>query len=85
MLVDLGLTLEAAVAGQGVALARPSLAGAWLASGTLRPLFGITAAPAQQYGLRQGPGDDAATFAAWLGGRCTQIAAQALALVSGRA
>lgn len=85
MLVDLGLTLEAAVAGQGVALARPSLAGAWLASGTLQPLFALTAEPAQQYCVRHGPGDDAAAFADWLGARCTRLAAEALALVSGRA
>ena len=85
MLVDLGLTLEAAVAGQGGALARPSLAGAWLASGTLRPLFALTAEPAQQYCVRHGPGEDAAIFTAWLGRRCTRRAAEALALVSGRA
>ncbi|MCP5272306.1 MAG: LysR family transcriptional regulator [Burkholderiaceae bacterium] len=84
MLVDLGLTLEAAVAGQGVALARPSLAGAWLASGTLRPLFALTAEPAQQYGLRHGPGDDAAVFAGWLGDRCARLAQEALELISGR-
>jgi LysR family glycine cleavage system transcriptional activator len=85
MLVDLGLTLEAAIAGQGVALARPSLAGAWLASGTLRPLFDRVAEPAQQYCVRRGAGDDAAAFADWLGARCTRLAADALALVSGRA
>ena len=84
MLVDLGLTLEAAVAGQGVALARPSLAGAWLASGTLRPLFALSAEPAQQYGLRHGPGDDAALFAGWLGDRCARLAQEALELISGR-
>lgn len=84
MLVDLGLTLEAAVAGQGVALARPSLAGAWLASGTLRPLFALSAEPAQQYGLRHGPNDDAAVFADWLGGRCARLAQEALELISGR-
>jgi DNA-binding transcriptional LysR family regulator len=85
MLVDLGLTLEAAVAGQGVALARPSLAGAWLASGTLRPLFDLCAEPAQQYCLRHGDSDDAATFATWMRQRCTRLAAEALAQVSGRA
>jgi LysR family transcriptional regulator, glycine cleavage system transcriptional activator len=37
--VDLGLTLEAAVNGQGVALARPSLARRWLERGALVPLF----------------------------------------------
>jgi LysR family transcriptional regulator, glycine cleavage system transcriptional activator len=48
-LVDLGMTLEAAVSGQGVALARPTLARHWLATGTLRPLFAITAPAANPY------------------------------------
>lgn len=85
-LVDLGLTLEAAVSGQGVALARPSLARHWLASGALRPLFGIGAAPAYRYYLlphaAQGP---AAAFAAWLRAECEDAAHTAAALVSGRA
>lgn len=85
-LVDLGLTLEAAVSGQGVALARPSLARHWLASGALRPLFGIGAAPAYRYYLlphaAQGP---AAAFAAWLRAECEDAAGAAAALVSGRA
>ena len=34
-LLDLGLTLEAAVSGQGIALARPALARPWLAAGSL--------------------------------------------------
>jgi LysR family glycine cleavage system transcriptional activator len=46
-LVDLGLTLEAAVSGQGVALARPSLARHWLAAGTLVAPFSIQAIPAR--------------------------------------
>jgi len=58
------LTLEAAAAGQGVALARPSLARHWLASGTLLPLFGITAVPARQYYLLpHAPHGAAALFA----------------------
>lgn len=79
MLVDLGLTLEAAVAAQGVALARPTLARSWLASGTLQPLFALTATPAQQYCVRHGPGDDARQFARWLAGRCARRAEDALA------
>ena len=79
-LVDLGLTLEAAVSGQGVALARPSLARHWLASGALVPLFAITAVPAHQYYVlphaRHGA---AALFADWLTGVCEQVAAQSLA------
>lgn len=85
-LVDLGLTLEAAVSGQGVALARPSLARHWLASGALRPLFGIGAAPAYRYYLlphaAHGP---AAGFAAWLRAECEEAARAAAALVSGHA
>jgi LysR family transcriptional regulator, glycine cleavage system transcriptional activator len=78
-LVDLGLTLEAAVSGQGVALARPSLARAWIASGALRPLFAITARPAHGYQLRAQTSDAAAQgFARWLGAVCEQVAEQSL-------
>ena len=80
-LVDLGLTLEAAVCGQGIALARPSLARHWLAAGTLVPLFGITAVPAQQYLLvRHSRGPAADAFAGWLQAACAaaEQAAQAL-------
>lgn len=78
-LVDLGLTLEAAVAGQGVALARPSLARSWLASGALQPLpFGIVAVPATQYHLRAHTGHGAAAlFARWLAEVCAEVAAHA--------
>ena len=84
-LVDLGLTLEAAVAGQGVALARPSLARGWLASGLLQPLpFGVTAEPAMQYQLRtQTSESPAPEFARWLGEVCVRVEAEARALVSG--
>jgi DNA-binding transcriptional LysR family regulator len=79
--VDLGLTLEAAVAGQGVALARPSLARAWLASGALQPLpFGVTAAPAMQYHLLPHANDGAAAaFARWLIDICHAIEAESAA------
>jgi DNA-binding transcriptional LysR family regulator len=84
-LVDLGLTLEAAVSGQGVALARPSLARHWLAAGSLQPLFGISAVPAQQYLLqRHLPGEAADAFAAWLRQACERAAADGLALVRER-
>lgn len=82
-LVDLGLTLEAAVSGQGVALARPSLARHWLASGALRSLFTLGAAPAYRYYLlphaAQGP---AAAFAGWLRTECDEAARAAAALLS---
>lgn len=83
-LVDLGLTLEAAVSAQGVALARPSLARHWLASGTLVALpFDVLARPANQYYVMPHPPDGAAAlFAAWLGALCARVAAESLALVS---
>lgn len=81
--VDLGLTLEAAVSGQGVALARPSLARHWLESGALVPLFRITSVPANQYQLMphaaHGP---AADLAAWLRAASSRWAEESLALLS---
>lgn len=81
--VDLGLTLEAAVSGQGMALARPSLARHWLASGALVPLFRITSVPENQYQLMphaaHGP---AAELAAWLHAVSRRWAEESLALVS---
>ena len=87
-LVDLGLTLEAAVSGQGVALARPSLARHWLATGTLLPLFAITAPASHPYLLLPFAGDGAqgraaAAFAAWLHGICDAASAQSDAWLSG--
>ncbi|WP_157271276.1 LysR substrate-binding domain-containing protein [Azohydromonas aeria] len=82
-LLDLGLTLEAALGGQGVALARPSLARTWLENGALVPLFGITATPAHQYHLLPHAGRGAAAaFAQWLRGRCEHIAEQALRVLA---
>ncbi len=86
--VDLGLTLEAAVSGQGVVLARPSLARAWVASGALIPLFNITAIPTQSY--HPMPFEDGGTaqeFAAWVGALCERVAPAALqdVLAVGRA
>jgi LysR family glycine cleavage system transcriptional activator len=84
-LVDLGMTLEAAVSGQGVALARPSLARGWLESGALQPLFAIHVAPAAQYRLlphaASGP---AAQAARWFVDASRRWADDALALVSAR-
>ena len=72
-LVDLGMLLEAAVSGQGVALARPTLARHWLATGTLRPLFAITAPAANPYFLLPAdPVGAAAAFAQWLRGICAE-------------
>ena len=76
-LVDLGLTLEAAVNAQGVTLARRSLARSWLASGTLRRLFDVDAYPESFYYLcrdasRPMRGAQAA-FVEWLKGVCARL------------
>jgi len=84
-LVDLGMTLEAAVAGQGVALGRPSLALAWLASGALVPLVDLAAEPPRQYVARHADEPVAAALAGWLQAHCGAVAQQAQALLSGRA
>lgn len=84
--VDLGLLLEAAVSGQGVALARPSLAHHWLTSGTLVPLFSLTVPAAHAYYLvPPAPQGAAAGFAAWLQGACAEVERRAAEWLSGRA
>jgi LysR family transcriptional regulator, glycine cleavage system transcriptional activator len=83
--VDLGLTLEAAVAGQGVALGRPSLARHWLQAGGLVPLFDISAEPAGRYYLAPGADHGAALcFADWLAATCADITREAQEALSGR-
>lgn len=65
--VDLGLVLEAAASGQGVALARPSLAWPWLREGSLRPLFGLSVPAQRPYHLLPHADDPAVrAFADWL-------------------
>lgn len=76
-LVDLGLTLEAAVAGQGVALGRPTLARHWLQGGSLKPLFDISAEPSGHYFLAPWAGSAAGAFADWLTAECAQAEAEA--------
>ena len=87
-LVDLGLTLEAAVQGQGIALARPSLARRWIEGGNLVAPFALTAEPARQYHLAAlSDAPIARDFAAWLHERCARWAAASrtlLAIPSGR-
>lgn len=82
-LVDLGLLLEAAACGQGVAPGRPSLARQWLRSGGLRPLPGIRAQPRTQYYIAtaspQGP---AAVFAGWLREVCAEAEREGAELIS---
>lgn len=78
--VDLGLTLEAAACGQGVALALPSLAAPYLRSGALQRLFPLAVPAAQPYGLRC-HADNAASraLADWLQAHCARLAAGTLA------
>ena len=76
-LVDLGLVLAAALAGQGVALARLSLARHELAEGRLVQPFALTVPAERHYGLvthRASPAAEA--FAAWLHGHCAALGAE---------
>ncbi len=76
-LLDLGMTLEAAANGQGVALARPSLARAWLAEGRLVVLFPLRSAPTHHYHLRSHQASPASQrFAAWLAAICREAVVQ---------
>jgi len=82
-LVDLGLTLEAAVCGQGVALARPGLALHWLASGALVAPFDVVATPKHQYCVSSTSHVGApAAFTAWMREACMRVVAQSQALLS---
>jgi LysR family glycine cleavage system transcriptional activator len=77
-LLDLGLTLEAAVSGQGVALGRPALARPWLAAGSLVPALPQRAWPTQHYQLlRHGSSDAARHFERWLRALCERELAEA--------
>ncbi|HEY0957521.1 MAG TPA: LysR substrate-binding domain-containing protein, partial [Roseateles sp.] len=76
-LVDLGLVLAAALAGQGVALARLSLARHELAEGRLVQPFALTVPAERHYGVlvhRPSPAADA--FARWLHTHCAALAAE---------
>lgn len=76
-LVDLGLTLAAALAGQGVALARLSLARHELAEGRLVQPFALTVPAERHYALvchRDSPAVQA--FSRWLHGHCRTLAAE---------
>ncbi|MDN3545492.1 LysR family transcriptional regulator [Kinneretia asaccharophila] len=70
--VDLGLTLEAAAWGQGIALGRPSLAAAWLGSGALLRPFALSVPAQKPYvlHLHAAESEGARAFAAWLAGCC---------------
>jgi LysR family transcriptional regulator, glycine cleavage system transcriptional activator len=73
-LVDLGLVLAAALAGQGVALARLSLARHELAEGRLVQPFALTVPAERHYGLLiHRPSPAAEAFAAWLHAHCAAL------------
>ncbi|MFG6489370.1 LysR substrate-binding domain-containing protein [Roseateles sp. BYS78W] len=70
-LVDLGLVLAAALASQGVALARLSLARHELAEGALVQPFALTVPAERHYGLvMHRPSPAAEAFANWLRNHC---------------
>lgn len=76
-LVDLGLVLAAALAGQGVALARLSLARHELAEGRLVQPFALTVPAERHYGLLiHRPSPAAEAFAAWLQQHCRGLDAE---------
>jgi LysR family glycine cleavage system transcriptional activator len=73
--VDLGLTLQAAACGQGVALGRPSLAAPMLRSGELRRLFALEVPAQKHYGAVQHSASQAAAdFCNWLRSHCAGLA-----------
>jgi LysR family transcriptional regulator, glycine cleavage system transcriptional activator len=73
-LVDLGLSLEAAASGQGVALARASIAKRWLERGDVIDLFDVRATPQSGYSLTVHRADDVALdFATWLRKICRDM------------
>ncbi|MBV8036921.1 LysR substrate-binding domain-containing protein [Roseateles sp.] len=74
--VDLGLTLAAALAGQGVALARLSLARHELAEGRLVQPFALAVPAERHYGLvRHRASPAAEAFAEWLHAHCRAVEA----------
>lgn len=90
-LVDLGLALEAALHGQGVVLARPSLARGALWAGQLQPWLGVGHTPRVAAGsayhlhLPADASPQAQALAAWLRATCQAAADQGLERVSGPA
>jgi LysR family transcriptional regulator, glycine cleavage system transcriptional activator len=73
-LVDLGLSLEAAATGQGVALARASIARRWIERGDVIDLFAVRATPQSGYSLTVHRADDIALdFATWLRKLCRDM------------
>lgn len=82
--VDLGLVLEAALAGQGVALGRPTLALPWLKSGALAAPFALQAEPALRYQLLvHATTPEAGSLGRWLAGACAGLEHEAREAISG--
>jgi LysR family transcriptional regulator, glycine cleavage system transcriptional activator len=67
---DLGLLMEAALAGQGIALARQTIVERWLAAGVLLRLFELAAESPHAYWLLVDPAErsrpEVAAFVGWL-------------------
>ena len=73
-MVDIGMTLEACAASQGIALGRRSLALNWLVRGDLVPVFPIKAQPIRGYCLATvNPSAGAVAFAQWIQSLCSQL------------
>ncbi len=84
-LVDLGMVLEAAAVGLGVALARPALAVSWVLRGELEPLLPLFGRTAHRYYAVSNTGSpDGAGFVGWLQGVCQAHAHRALEQISAR-
>lgn len=89
-LVDLGLLLQAAACGQGVALGRPSLARQALRQGALAALFDIRLPTRTQYYLATTalPGSEAelaaGRFSAWLREVCARVQRETTEFLSRR-
>lgn len=77
-LVDLGMMLAAARAGQGIALTRRTLAAEWLDEGKLLRVLDIDTAGESQYYLctetSRPPGGAVQAFSLWLAGVCQRAA-----------
>lgn len=78
-LVDLGMLLEAAYNGQGIALARRSFAHRMLREGSLVPVFPIVAKPSFSYHIcwhrKHGLDEAKVKFIDWLKDTCTRVSA----------
>jgi LysR family transcriptional regulator, glycine cleavage system transcriptional activator len=84
-LVDLGLSLEAAASGQGVALARASIAKRWLERGEVIDLFDVRVTPQSGYSLTVHRADDISLdFATWLRKTCAALSVTSTEFLNAR-